>query len=52
MVRDPSHEFHEIVKKLAISGISGRFRGLEHTVLGSDVDLNGSGPRHTNFVKS
>ena len=24
----PSHEFHEIVKKLVISGISGRFRGL------------------------
>ena len=27
-----------------IQAISGRFRGLYHTVLGSGVDLNGSDP--------
>ena len=39
-------------KKLVIQAISGRFRGLYHTVLGSGVDLNGSGPRNTSFIKS
>ena len=44
MVRGPVTRFSRNHKKLVISGISCRFHGLQHTVLGSDVDLNG--PRY------
>ena len=40
----PVTRFSRIYKKIVISIISDRFRGLKYTVLGSDVDLYGPGP--------
>ena len=52
MARDPVTGFSLNRIKLVISGISGRFRVLLHTGLGSDVDLNGPGPSHMIFTKT
>ena len=40
----PVTRFSRNHRKLVISDISDRFRVLQHTVLGYDVDLNGPGP--------